>query len=226
MNAETPRIYLTLRCQLACHYCSNGTLLAEYEELTGPEWESRIRFLPGLEVVLTGGEPSLHPDFYDIIRRVSASHFLNIYSNFKYPLHLDQLPAQPKGIHWRASCHAQTVEEAAEWIENVTATRHAGHRMTLTTVLCPDEVLEVLRPHRICVDPPQAAPSPLRPPVRCTLPRLLVAPDGNRYHCVGKLVRKDACGIVGSSDGNTIICQTPDRCAKCDSIASQRILVE
>jgi hypothetical protein len=226
MNPTVPRIYLTLRCNLNCGYCSNGTLLAEYEELTAVEWEQRIRAIRGDEVVFTGGEPTLHREFYEIVQRLSREFVLNVYSNFARPLELSRLPPQPRGIRWRASCHAQTEEDAAQWIENVTVAREAGYPMTLTTVLPPAEVVEALRGHHILVDCPQVKPTPLKAPVRCTLPRVLVAPDGRRFHCVGKLVRKDASGVVGYSDGNTIICQKPNRCAACDSLASKRVPIE
>lgn len=222
MNAQTPRCYLTLRCDLRCGYCSNGPKLAPYKEMSAWEWDQILHGLPGKEVVFTGGEPTLYPDFYAIVNRlVNIDYYVNVYSNFARPVDLGRLPNGR--IHWRASCHAQTPGDAQQWLLNVQAVRNRGDMLTCTTVLCPPDVLEVLRPHGIVVDAPQEKPTPLPGPVRCTLPRRLIAPDGQRYHCVGKLVRADPSGVVGLSDPcDTVVCHTPDMCAKCDSLTAER----
>ena len=225
MTARTPRVYLTLRCNLKCWYCSNGFSVADYEELTANEWVGRIQSMPESDVVLTGGEPTLHPEFYGILNALAPFRAMWVYSNFVKPLDVSRVPVQAR-IVWRASCHAQGVKQAEDWVANVSAARQLGQRMILTTVHCPPEVLDVLRSHSVCVDTPQEIPPPLLPPVRCTLDRILVAPDGNRYHCVGKLVRKEPTGIVPYADGNTVICQAPHLCATCDSVASQRSPME
>lgn len=211
---------------MACPYCSNGRQIATFHELTAAEWNQRIRCFRGAEVAFTGGEPTLHPEFYELVTMLSRDYAVNVYSNFKEPLDLSRLPSQPACLHFRASCHAQTAEEAEEWIANVERCHNAGYRMTCTTVLPPKPVVEALRGRHVIVDAPQVKPTALAPPVRCTLPRYLIAPDGRRFHCVGKLVRADPSGVVPYSDGHTIICRTPNRCAKCDSLASQRSLAE
>jgi radical SAM protein with 4Fe4S-binding SPASM domain len=71
--------YLTLRCNLSCSYCINKAssgVVRNRKELFGDEW---VEILNGLVVdmpiTLGGGEPTLHKDFYNIIRNVSAIKF-------------------------------------------------------------------------------------------------------------------------------------------------------
>ena len=220
MDIKIPRVYLTLRCDLRCYFCSNGPKVARYEELGADEWIERIGQLAGDEVVFTGGEPTLHPFFWAIVQ--SCEKRMHIYSNFARPI---EMPAG-LDIHWRASCHAQTADDAQKWVRNVTAIHKLGYKMTLTTVYCPVDVLEVLRPHGIVVDPPQHRPLPIPGTVRCTLPRILIAPDGRRFHCVSKLVRRDPQGVVALEGPDTIICHDATRCVACDRIASERRAAE
>jgi len=204
---------------LACWYCSNGTDIRwqKSDELSADEWLHRIAELPCDDIVFTGGEPTLHAGFLDIVTQ--CPKHMNIYSNFFRPQ-----PDFPKGlrIHWRASCHAQTAEAAGDWIENVTAMRDLGYKMTLTTVYAPTHIAAILKEHGIHVDSPQCHPVPIPGKVRCRLTRNLIAPDGQRYHCVSKLVRKDRTGLVPLRGGDTILCDDATCCVPCDSIASER----
>ncbi len=74
-------VYLTARCNFACDYCiQKGRIIpgqrrkpwGKYEELTGEQWVRAFNDLPvrpDHTLILTGGEPSIHKDFYYI-----ASH--------------------------------------------------------------------------------------------------------------------------------------------------------
>jgi len=208
---------------MACDYCSNGPSPAHYDELSAGDWREWFsRYTLDSGVVFTGGEPTLHSGFSDIVgMAVARCRRVEVYSNFFVNGNWSSVPAYPQ-LNWRASCHAQTADAAREWVANVAAARAAGHRVFTTTVLAPAEVAEVLRPHGVCVDVPQVKPAPMNPPVVCALPRILVGPDGNRYYCVGKLVRHNTDGIVDVNMAGSIICYTPDQCAVCDSLSAQR----
>lgn len=221
MTDRTPRVYLTLRCNLQCWFCSNALDAARQwpssDELTAEQWIRRLADLPESDAAITGGEPTMHREFLDIVRHTPKR--LRVYSNFSR-----DLPVFPGGLNldWRASCHAQTPEDARAWVARVRAMHDLGYRVTATTVYCPPEVLDVLRPMGIAVDAPQTRPEPIGGAVRCTLPRMLIAPDGQRYHCVSKLVRRDASGLVPDDNGNTIICHDATQCLACDSLSAER----
>lgn len=219
-DARTPRVYLSLRCDLACAYCSNGKDIRwdEADELNADAWLKRFAKLPGDELVFTGGEPTLHAGFLDIITRCPKDMW--IYSNFARDLDV------PLGlrIHWRASCHATTSQEAARWLRRVSDMHEKGYKMTCTVVkgTVKGDAMARLHDHNIIVDDVQKSPEPLDGPVLCRLPRILIAPDGMRYHCVSKLVRHDFSGIVGLHGGDDLVCHDGTRCVPCDSLASER----
>lgn len=80
-------IYLTFRCNLSCPYCINNVSKIERKrnELTGKEW---IPFLNSLEypcpLTFGGGEPTLHPDFYEIIRGLRPGIRVDLLSNLTF----------------------------------------------------------------------------------------------------------------------------------------------
>lgn len=81
------RIYLEicLRCNANCNYCLNNAGSARPDELSTAELLRTIENLGRdgiLEVRLTGGEPTLHPDFYELARAVQLNGMaLSVNSN-------------------------------------------------------------------------------------------------------------------------------------------------
>jgi len=222
------RVYLTLRCQLACGYCSNGQDIrwTEADEIDGAAWLARVAAMPADEIVFTGGEPMLHRDFEAVIRGcVKAGRSIRIYSNLEQPIpaSMDDLTGR---MHWRLSCHSQSTGDATAWLARALEARERGWRLTGTTVYCPPDVLEVLRDHGIVVDAGQQKPQDIPPPVRCIVNRVYLAPDGRRYHCVGKMAMKDPTGVVALAGEGTSVCISPWECAPCDSVVATRIAIE
>jgi MoaA/NifB/PqqE/SkfB family radical SAM enzyme len=81
-------IFLTLRCNLNCSYCINKLdKFTTRAELTTDQW---IEYLNRLELnedqvlTLEGGEPSLHPGFYDIVENVN--HKIDILTNLSFDI--------------------------------------------------------------------------------------------------------------------------------------------
>lgn len=221
MNQWTPRVYLTLRCDLACWYCSNGGDIrwTRADELDAAGWLEVLTRLPGNDVVFTGGEPTLHGDFLKVVEYAEhCGKVMNIYSNFARDFDV------PPGlnIHWRASFHGRTDDDLGPWLERVGKMRKAGYRMTCTTVYCPPALEAKLLDRGVTVDPPQIRPVPMAGSVVCCLPRVLIAPDGKRYHCVTKLVKQDESGVVSLGGSDAIQCDDATACVACDSLASER----
>ena len=82
LGSEAPTIaaLLTLRCNQLCPHCfvtqhPDKYVAGDSAELAGDTWG---RFFEGLRspyrVILTGGEPTLHPDFAEIVRGIPDRH--------------------------------------------------------------------------------------------------------------------------------------------------------
>lgn len=70
---------LTQQCNLFCSHCGSSCGSHKREELTKDEWCEFIRYISAhfspqeLMFCITGGEPLLRKDFYDIV------NYINIY---------------------------------------------------------------------------------------------------------------------------------------------------
>lgn len=218
MTPETPRCYLTLRCDLSCFFCSNGTDIRweAADEIGGDEWLARIAQLPGDDIVFTGGEPTLHRDFWQIVRECGRR--VSVYSNFARDVDV------PAGLtlHWRASFHGVSKEQIGEWSRRLRKVHDMGHKVTATTVYPLDSLEPLLRSAGVTIDKPQHRPPPMTGRIVCLLPRILLGPNGLRYHCVSKLVRHDGRGVMPYDGADTLVCDDATACVACDSIASER----
>ena len=75
------RISITDRCNYRCVYCRTGTNGAAYAELPFEDYLRMARILVGLGITkirLTGGEPLLRKDFFDILAKANTSSFKHI----------------------------------------------------------------------------------------------------------------------------------------------------
>ena len=225
MNPTTPGILPTLRCNQTCPYCSIGHERARFKEIGAEAWMRRLAKFPDRNLVITGGEPQLYGDLYALLNLAAKKRVVWVYSNLLLRPDIGRLPGTSTLV-WRASCHASTRDEARAWLDNVHALGGSGYRVQRTVVYPPPAVLETLREAQaIVVDVPQVQPTPVAPPVSCTIPRIFLAPNGVRYHCIGAMVHADAAGVVGDNDDHTIVCRNPVRCAACDGVASKRTAI-
>ncbi len=60
---------LTARCNQACPYCTAPQHADPAGEALGAAMTAVGRYLPGAMLTLSGGEPSLHPEFLDLVAR-------------------------------------------------------------------------------------------------------------------------------------------------------------
>jgi len=86
VRPTTCTLQVTARCQLDCYHCSAARFKsADREELTTEEWRDVVRQAEDLgvnNIVLTGGEPLLRKDIFDLVRavnpdRANAAMFTN-----------------------------------------------------------------------------------------------------------------------------------------------------
>ena len=68
--------FLTFDCDLHCSYCINRhTKLKRVDPMSGDEWVAALNMLearPDLPITLQGGEPTAHPEFYELVNGVIA----------------------------------------------------------------------------------------------------------------------------------------------------------
>ena len=89
--------FLTLACPYRCEYCINSFETPERSArgdgrlLRGAEWARGLSRLTNLEreeglvpVTLQGGEPSVHPDFYDVINALPERIRLDVLTNLAF----------------------------------------------------------------------------------------------------------------------------------------------
>lgn len=89
--------FLTLRCNLRCPYCINrfGDLVGSGRLLSAREWVqglNRISARGDLPITLQGGEPSLHPGFYEIIDGLRPDLHVDMLTNLQFDV--DEFMAQ------------------------------------------------------------------------------------------------------------------------------------
>lgn len=79
--------FLTFRCNLSCPYCINKQRdFAVPKEMTGDDWIkglSRIETREDLPLTLSGGEPTIHRDFYNIVSNLHGKK-LDLLTNGKF----------------------------------------------------------------------------------------------------------------------------------------------
>lgn len=83
--------YLTLRCNLGCSYCINersGKAARKREELSAREWAeglNRIEFGDN-PLTLGGGEPTLHPEFFELLERLRPDIAIDLLTNLEFDI--------------------------------------------------------------------------------------------------------------------------------------------
>ncbi len=109
-------VYLSARCNFNCSYCIQKQIMspdetrrpwARYQELSGKEWVAAFNGLstrPEHSLILTGGEPSLHPDFYDICRDLEG-YQLEMTSNLTFDVDRLIQTMQKAGKRFHSAFH-------------------------------------------------------------------------------------------------------------------------
>jgi hypothetical protein len=113
-------VFLTMKCQLGCSYCINnfGTTKV-WKELSGEDWIkglNRIETREDRPLSLQGGEPLLHPDFYQIAQELGHEEkFMDCLTNgmfdhrkFMHEIHWNVFNRQAKYASLRFSFHQNT----------------------------------------------------------------------------------------------------------------------
>lgn len=210
-------VFLTLHCNLRCSYCINrfGNLALPGKLLSAQEWiEGLNRLQAGADLPLTlqGGEPSLHPAFYEIINGIRPELNIDLLTNLQFDVDsfMERIP--PSRLHRespyasiRVSYHPETMDFQA-LKDKVRKLLRRGYSIGIWAVDHPAWSKEIDQARNICATlgidfrvkeflgyyqgslhgtyaDEQALGSRKNGPVECRTTELLIGPGGNLYRC-------------------------------------------
>lgn len=155
--------FLTLRCNLHCSFCINRFDNADprYRTIPGSRWIqglNRLRSRPDLPVTIQGGEPSLHPDFLDILCGVRTDLHLDVLTNLQFDIHAFMRRVPPDRIRrdapyasLRVSYHPEVMRLDDLRPKVLELLRH-GYSVGIWAVEHPAHLEEVRRAQALCRD--------------------------------------------------------------------------
>lgn len=210
-------VFLTLHCNLRCSYCINRyrRLASRRKWLAASEWVLALNRLQGgtdLPISLQGGEPSLHPGFYDIINGIRPDLPIDLLTNLQFEVESFMARVAPARLKRKApyasirvSYHPETMPFSPLKAKVLRLLQH-GYSVGIWTVNHPAWQEEIERARLEC----EAAGIDFRSkeflgeyqgvlhgtyadeealrlehdrPVACRTTELLIGPNGNVYRC-------------------------------------------
>lgn len=240
------RIYLTLECNLSCHYCVNQChtqkRLKDNTLVSGKNWVDTINKI-GRNVIFTGGEPTLHPDFFLIMTSINPEIKIKLYTNLIWTEEFTNhfLKTVPKTIGLYTSYHPSGgkpepfINRVVQLKQNNFNVRvHSINHETQKKFIQKSKQLFFESGIDLTIDEDQkelfsdASSQKQKRSVICSKKIILISPDGYRYPCVSKMVRKknplehiirddlNASKIISS-------CNEYGYCAACDMLGEVTI---
>ncbi len=231
------RVYLTLKCNLNCSYCPNYFCPSEFKsfdyQLKGAdEWVSSLNRI-GRDIVFTGGEPTLHPEFYEIVNGIDPSLGIQIYTNFCFDskefIKRIERPVDVYGSYHPCAGKPEKIIKVIKTLRNanisLSATHGVGERRQLDFLIkAADEFEQNNIDFYINQDMFEKNKTLLKGKTKkmsCTRKIILIAPDGTRYMCVSQMVRNvhPRENILKSKlieDRISILCHEYGNCSPCD----------
>ncbi|MBC7540335.1 MAG: radical SAM protein [Bacteriovorax sp.] len=148
--------FLTLACNLKCSYCINHLSGPAQKKgfLKGEEWIqalNRLELPTDLPITLQGGEPTVHPHFYQIVKGLREDIAIDLLTNLQFnPIEFSKIisPARLKRDSQYASIRATYHPETMAWgslLEKVIWMKEKGYAITIYGILHPRDQVEILR---------------------------------------------------------------------------------
>jgi len=214
-------VFLSLDCNLRCSYCINrfDGFNPEAGHLTGSEWLrglNRILSREDLPVTLSGGEPSLHPDFTAVISGIKPELNVDLLTNLHFDIDRFMNEIPPERLRRespyasiRVSYHPE-VMRLEPLAEKVIRLLERGYSIGIWGVLHPSYEEVILRAQEYCtglgidfrtkeflgefngkmygaIKYPGACDRAVSRTVTCRTTELIIGPNGNVYRCHGDL---------------------------------------
>lgn len=154
-------VFLTLSCNLSCSYCINHLvgLKMGRKLLRADDWArglERINSAKKIPLSLQGGEPTIHPDFYEIVRQIPDEIEMDLLTNIQFDpdefakkIPLSKFNRNAPYAAIRVSFHPETMklEETKDKVKRLMA---HGFKVGVYGVLHPSQYEEVMRAKAIC----------------------------------------------------------------------------
>lgn len=205
-------VFLTFKCNLGCDYCLNrqGSFKPR-EEITTDEWIKILEDVhtrEDLPISLQGGEPTLYPGFFELVKRLHArGHRLDLLTNGYFDVFPFMTQIKPEMFRRdspyasiRFSYHATT--DAEKLLDTVYMLQQHDYSVGIWGIQHPSmkeaNARMAGRCKRLGIDYrekefldsthgtykyPGAVKGERKPLVRCTPSELLFAPDGELFSC-------------------------------------------
>ena len=209
--------FLTFACQLHCPYCLNqvGKQRRPVRELSGREWAAALNRLssrPDLPVTLQGGEPTAHPDFYELLEHLKPALALDLLTNLQFSVDefMRRVPAKrfqrtAPYASIRVSYHPEQMD-LSRLLHDVLLLQTAGYSIGIWGIMHPGGAEQILTAQRaaqaVKIDfrvkeflgefagrwhgtyrYPDALGADTCCDCECRTTEILVAPDGRIYRC-------------------------------------------
>lgn len=153
--------FLTFRCNLNCGFCLNAfdkSFKRKRNEISGEEWTSglnRIESREDVPITFSGGEPTLHSDFFYIINNVKKSLHIDLLTNlqwgkdgierFMHEVDPERLKRNSKYPSIRVSYHPEQMGNGEKLVESAKILKNAGYSIGIYAVQYPSsEQLEAI----------------------------------------------------------------------------------
>lgn len=214
-------VFLTLGCQLKCSYCINimdykrSSLVHERRAMTAKDWIeglNRIEAREDLPLSIQGGEPTSHPDFYEIINGVNRPMDLLTNCQFNISEFMERIPTwkfkrQAPYASIRVSFHPEQME-LDDTVNRVRTLYEYGYQVGVWMVEVPDQMhifseakhqfqragidfrgKELLGEYKGVVYGHYRYPGAVEAPrenlksCMCRTTELIIAPDGSVHRC-------------------------------------------
>ena len=149
-------VFLTLSCNLSCSYCINHLvgLKKGRKLLRAQEWAlglSRLSMQKKIPLTLQGGEPTIHPDFYEIVKAIPDELELDLLTNIQFSpaefarkISLSKFNRQAPYAAIRVSYHPETMN-FEDTKNKVLELQQFGFKVGLYGVLHPSQLNEIKR---------------------------------------------------------------------------------
>jgi sulfatase maturation enzyme AslB (radical SAM superfamily) len=239
-------VFLTFACQLRCGYCINHEKKAQpcYLNLRGKTWVknlNRIGTRSDLPITLQGGEPTMHPDFYEIVNGINKDIELDLLTNCQFNIDEfcekvspDRFKRNAPYASIRVSFHPTTME-LVDTITRIKCLKDRSYSVGVWIVNHPDEAYWIQKYQQAFME--EGIDCRLkeyldgdkygtykykeiqgRKNVLCKPTELLIAPNGDIHRCHGDLYNnRTAYGNICNSDVKLVEEFIPCKKVACNS---------